>query len=175
MIPSGRHQSTARHPENILVHGHLQVILFHRTSRHVIEGKAERQLQEELGLANPDAILCGNGYALDQPKGFSLIPLGAMHRLICAGIEVVLGTGDTEQEDAMRFFDEHYGNRMAARNDFDIALSPHVCRCGYVLMPSEFEPCGLPQMIYALWHASCCSRDGTVTVKTVQPVYGRSI
>ena len=52
---------------------------------------------------------------LTNQKGLGLIRY-AMDRLICAGIEVaVLGTGDAEQEDAMRFFDEHYGNRMAAR------------------------------------------------------------
>ena len=52
---------------------------------------------------------------LTNQKGLGLIRY-AMDRLICAGIEVaVLGTGDAEQEDAMRFFDGHYGNRMAAR------------------------------------------------------------
>ena len=60
----------------------------------------------------------------------------------------VLGTGDADQEEAFSYFSNKYGNQMCARIAFDNALSHRMYAGGdLLLMPSEFEPCGLSQMI----------------------------
>ncbi len=115
------------------------------------EGKAEckRALQEELGLeVNPDIPLVVMVTRLTDQKGMGLVTY-AMDRLMSAGMEVaILGTGDQKYEDALRYFNDRYGNHMAARLQFDVALSHRMyAGADMFLMPSEFEPCGLSQMI----------------------------
>ena len=114
-------------------------------------GKAEckRALQEELGLAQdptrPLVVFVGR---LTDQKGLGLVRY-AMDGLMRRGVQVtVLGTGDQDHEDAFRYFDARYGNQMCARIAFDSALSHRMYAGGDILlMPSEFEPCGLSQMI----------------------------
>ncbi len=116
-----------------------------------LEKKAEnkRALQEELGLAQdpsrPLVVMIGR---LTNQKGLGLVRY-AMGQLMERGVQVaVLGTGDTDQEDAFRYFDSIYGDKMCARIAFDNALSHRMYAGGdLLLMPSEFEPCGLSQMI----------------------------
>lgn len=116
-----------------------------------LAGKAEnkRQLQRELGLAEgptrPLVVMIGR---LTNQKGLGLVRY-AMGRLMERGVQVaVLGTGDKDQEDAFKYFDWTYGDQMCARIAFDNALSHRMYAGGDILlMPSEFEPCGLSQMI----------------------------
>ena len=116
-----------------------------------LSGKAEckRALQEELGLAQdptrPLAVMIGR---LTNQKGLGLVRY-AMDELMARGVQVaILGTGDADQEEAFRFFDSQYGDQMCARIAFDNALSHRMYAGGDILlMPSEFEPCGLSQMI----------------------------
>ena len=111
------------------------------------QDKAE--LQRELGLAEdptrPLVVMIGR---LTNQKGLGLVRY-AMNRLMDRGVQVaILGTGDKDQEDAFKYFDWTYGDRMAARIAFDNALSHRMYAGGDILlMPSEFEPCGLSQMI----------------------------
>ena len=72
-----------------------------------------------------------------------------MNHLMERGAQVaILGTGDKDQEDAFKYFDWTYGDQMVARIAFDNALSHRMYAGGDILlMPSEFEPCGLSQMI----------------------------
>lgn len=114
-------------------------------------GKAEckRALQEELGLAQdptrPLIVMIGR---LTNQKGLGLVRY-AMDDLMRRGVQVaILGTGDADQEEALRYFDSQYGDQMATRIAFDNALSHRMYAGGDILlMPSEFEPCGLSQMI----------------------------
>ena len=114
-------------------------------------GKAEckRALQAELGLAQdptrPLVVLIGR---LTDQKGLGLVRY-AMDGLMRRGVQVaILGTGDKDHEDAFRYFDAQYGDKMCARIAFDNALSHRMYAGGDILlMPSEFEPCGLSQMI----------------------------
>ena len=114
-------------------------------------GKAEckRALQAELGLAQdptrPLVVFIGR---LTDQKGVGLIRY-AMDGLMRRGVQVaILGTGDKDHEDALRYFDAKYGDKMCARIAFDNALSHRMYAGGDILlMPSEFEPCGLSQMI----------------------------
>lgn len=114
-------------------------------------GKAEckRALQEELGLAQdpmrPLIVMIGR---LTNQKGLGLVRY-AMDEIMARGVQVaILGTGDADQEEAFRYFDSAYGDQMVARIAFDNALSHRMYAGGDILlMPSEFEPCGLSQMI----------------------------
>jgi starch synthase len=60
----------------------------------------------------------------------------------------VLGTGDYLYEHAIADFAYHNQSRFAARIAFDEKLSRrYYAGADVFLMPSEFEPCGLAQMI----------------------------
>ncbi|HIZ46687.1 MAG TPA: glycogen synthase GlgA [Candidatus Olsenella pullistercoris] len=116
-----------------------------------LAGKAEckRALQEELGLAqDPTRPLVVSIGRLTDQKGLGLVRY-AMEHLMQRGVQVaILGTGDKDHEDAFRYFDAKYGDQMCARIAFDNALSHRMYAGGdLLLMPSEFEPCGLSQMI----------------------------
>ena len=51
-------------------------------------------------------------------------------------------------EDGLRYFQDKYPGTMAARIEFDPALSQRMyAAADMFLMPSKFEPCGLSQII----------------------------
>ena len=114
-------------------------------------GKAvcKARLQEELGLeVRDDRPLMVMVTRLTRQKGMDLVTY-ALDRILYGGVQVaVLGTGDTEYENALRYFEGKYPGTMAARIQFDPALSQRMyAGADLFLMPSLFEPCGLSQMI----------------------------
>lgn len=114
-------------------------------------GKAvcKARLQEELGLeVRDDRPLMVMVTRLTRQKGMDLVTY-ALDRILSGGVQVaVLGTGDTEYENALRYFEGKYPGTMAARIQFDLALSQRMyAGADLFLMPSLFEPCGLSQMI----------------------------
>lgn len=107
------------------------------------------RLQEELGLeVRDDRPLMVMVTRLTRQKGMDLVTY-ALDRILSGGVQVaVLGTGDTEYENALRYFEGKYPGTMAARIQFDPALSQRMyAGADLFLMPSLFEPCGLSQMI----------------------------
>ena len=114
-------------------------------------GKAvcKARLQEELGLeVRDDRPLMVMVTRLTRQKGMDLVTY-ALDRILSSGVQVaVLGTGDTDYENALRYFEGKYPGTMAARIQFDPALSQRMyAGADLFLMPSLFEPCGLSQMI----------------------------
>ena len=114
-------------------------------------GKAvcKARLQEELGLTvRDDQPLMTMVTRLTRQKGMDLVTY-ALDRILSGGVQVaVLGTGDPEYENALRYFASKYPGQMAARIQFDPALSQRMyAGSDLFLMPSLFEPCGLSQMI----------------------------
>ena len=116
-----------------------------------LEKKTENKLalQRELGLReDPDVPLFAMVSRLTQQKGANLIA-----ELLPAFRErnmqvVVLGTGDMQFESAIGEFAYYNGDNFAARITFNEPLSRRFYASADVfLMPSEFEPCGLAQMI----------------------------
>jgi starch synthase len=93
---------------------------------------------------------------VDQ-KGFELIAALADEFPQLEATFVVLGTGESRYQDLWTPLAGKYPNRISARIGFDERLA-HLIEAGadIVLMPSQFEPCGLNQM-YSL-------RYGTVPV-----------
>ncbi len=114
-------------------------------------GKAvcKAKLQEELGLeVRDDRPLMVMVTRLTRQKGMDLV-MYALDRILAGGVQVaVLGTGDRDYEDGLRYFQDKYPGTMAARIEFDSALSQRMyAAADMFLMPSKFEPCGLSQII----------------------------
>ena len=124
------------------------------TANYTVEdrsGKAvcKAKLQEELGLeVRDDRPLMVMVTRLTRQKGMDLV-MYALDRILSGGVQVaVLGTGDRDYEDGLRYFQDKYPDTMAARIEFDPALSQRMyAAADMFLMPSKFEPCGLSQII----------------------------
>jgi len=107
------------------------------------------ELQKELNLeVNPDKFMIGIVSRLTDQKGFDLIAY-VMERLCAGGCQiVVLGTGDENYENMFRYFAGKYPDRVSANIFFSNELSHKIYAASDAfLMPSNFEPCGLSQII----------------------------
>lgn len=136
-------------------------------------GKAvcKAKLQEELGLeVRDDRPLMVMVTRLTRQKGMDLV-MYALDRILSGGAQVaVLGTGDRDYEDGLRYFQDKYPGTMAARIEFDPALSQRMyAAADMFLMPSKFEPCGLSQIIAMRYGTLPIVRETGGLKDTVQP------
>lgn len=136
-------------------------------------GKAvcKAKLQEELGLEiRDDRPLMVMVTRLTRQKGMDLV-MYALDRILAGGVQVaVLGTGDRDYEDGLRYFQDKYPGTMAARIEFDPALSQRMyAAADMFLMPSKFEPCGLSQIIAMRYGTLPIVRETGGLKDTVQP------
>lgn len=136
-------------------------------------GKAvcKAKLQEELGLeVRDDRPLMVMVTRLTRQKGLGLV-MYALDRILAGGVQVaVLGTGDRDYEDGLRYFQDKYPGTMAARIEFDPALSQRMyAAADMFLMPSKFEPCGLSQIIAMRYGTLPIVRETGGLKDTVQP------
>ena len=125
-----------------------------------LTGKAvcKAALQKHFGLAVDPAIpLFGSVTRLADQKGIDVI-LGALEEMLAAPIQfVLLGSGSTHYENAMKALAHRYPGKVGLMIGYDNALSHQVeAGCDFFLMPSRFEPCGLNQL-YSL-------RYGTIPI-----------
>ncbi len=138
-----------------------------------MSGKAacKAAIQEELGLeVRDDRPLMVMVTRLTRQKGMDLVTY-SLERILAGGVQVaVLGTGDRDYEDALRWFENMYPGQMAARIQFDPALSQRMyAGADLFLMPSLFEPCGLSQMIAMRYGTLPVVRETGGLRDTVQP------
>ena len=136
-------------------------------------GKAvcKAKLQEELGLeVRDDRPLMVMVTRLTRQKGMDLV-MYALDRILAGGVQVaVLGTGDRDYEDGLRYFQHKYPGTMAARIEFDPALSQRMyAAADMFLMPSKFEPCGLSQIIAMRYGTLPIVRETGGLKDTVRP------
>lgn len=136
-------------------------------------GKAvcKAKLQEELGLeVRDDRPFMVMVTRLTRQKGMDLV-MYALDRILSGGVQVaVLGTGDRDYEDGLRYFQDKYPGTMAARIEFDPALSQRMyAAADMFLMPSKFEPCGLSQIIAMRYGTLPIVRETGGLKDTVQP------
>ena len=136
-------------------------------------GKAvcKAKLQEELGLeVRDDRPLMVMVTRLTRQKGLDLV-MYALDRILAGGVQVaVLGTGDRDYGDGLRYFQDKYPGTMAARIEFDPALSQRMyAAADMFLMPSKFEPCGLSQIIAMRYGTLPIVRETGGLKDTVQP------
>ena len=136
-------------------------------------GKLEckHALQEELGLeVRDDRPLMVMVTRLTQQKGMDLVTY-SLDRILSGGVQVaVLGTGDTEYENTLRYFEDKYRGTMCACIKFDSDLSRRMyAGSDLFLMPSLFEPCGLSQMIAMRYGSLPIVRETGGLKDTVEP------
>ncbi len=116
-----------------------------------LSGKAacKRALQEELGLEiNPDVPIIGMVGRLSNQKGLDLVDY-IISDLMSEDVQlVVLGMGESRYVNLFSWAESEYQGRVAARFTMDSGLAHRIyAGCDMFLMPSQFEPCGLSQMI----------------------------
>lgn len=120
-------------------------------SRENLRGKAEqkRALQEECGLRqDPEPMLIGMVARLCSQKGLDLIEC-VLDDIMRQNVQMVfLGKGDAYYEYFLMTAEKKYPGRIAVCIDQNEALAHKVyAGSDMFLMPSQFEPCGLSQLI----------------------------
>jgi len=120
--------------------------------------RVKRALVKEAGLKfSQKTPVIGAVSRLVGQKGFQLL-IPVFERLLAAGAQlVILGSGETDLENALAFLGERHRESARVWIGFDNALAHRIYGgADMLLMPSIYEPCGLNQM-YAL-------RYGTVPI-----------
>lgn len=127
-------------------------LIYSRYSKKgVKEGKLTNklQLQQELGLpVDGEVMMIGVISRLVDQKGLHLIDR-VMERLANCRVQlVVLGTGERRYEDMFRYYQGKHPDKISANIRFNNQLAHKIyAACDLFLMPSDFEPCGLSQII----------------------------
>ncbi len=136
-----------------------------------IKVKNKTALQEELGLTvDPNAMLIGIVSRLTDQKGFDLIAY-VMDELCQDAVQfVILGTGEERYENMFRHFEWKYGGRVSAQIFYNEALAHKIYAASDAfLMPSQFEPCGLSQLISLRYGSLPIVRETGGLKDTVEP------
>ena len=138
-----------------------------------LAGKAEnkRLLQRECGLdERPDVPVIGMIARLTPQKGLDLIErvLGDMMQ---TDVQLVfLGKGDKRFVDLLNWANWRYQRRLHARIALDEGLAHRIyAGADMFLMPSQFEPCGLSQMIALRYGAIPIVRETGGLRDTIRP------
>jgi starch synthase len=106
-------------------------------------------LQTDLGLkVDPKIPILSIISRLTTQKGLDLVDR-VMPELMQENLQlVVLGVGDKQYEDTFKYYAQQYPEKVSANIYFDEPMSLKLYGCSdMVLVPSQFEPCGLSQMI----------------------------
>lgn len=128
-------------------------------------------LQERLGLANkPDVPMIALVTRLVQQKGLDLIQ-HVLGEILALDIQlVVLGTGEHAYEQMFRDAARKHPGKVAAQILFDEALAHQIyASSDMFLMPSQFEPCGIGQLIALRYRSVPIVRETGGLKDTVQP------
>ncbi len=116
-----------------------------------LSGKAlcKKALQESMGLdVNPDVPIIGMVGRLSNQKGLDLVDYVIADIMRLNVQLVVLGMGEGRYFNLFSWAEGEYSGRVAARFTMDHALAHQIyAGVDLFLMPSQFEPCGLSQMI----------------------------
>lgn len=140
---------------------------------NVLEKKKEnkRRLQEELGLEQDDhKFVIGLISRLTNQKGLdlvnSIIPqIMDEHTQI-----VVLGTGDAMYEDSFRYYENAYKGNVCSNIMYDETRAHRIyAGADAFLVPSQFEPCGLTQLIAMHYGTVPIVRETGGLKDTVEP------
>ncbi|PLT35595.1 glycogen synthase GlgA [Bacillus sp. V5-8f] len=111
--------------------------------------KNKQKLQEHLNLPERKHIpVLSLVTRLVEQKGIDLI-LHVIHEIMNQGVQlVVLGTGDCNYEQAFRDLAAQYPDNIRFANYFNESLARKIYAGSDIfLMPSQFEPCGIGQLL----------------------------
>lgn len=106
-------------------------------------------LQKEFGLPQSEEIpLISMVTRLTKQKGLDLMKRVLHEMLDWDVLFIILGSGDREFEDFFRSMEHAYPQKCKAYIGFDEPLAHRIyAGSDMFLMPSQFEPCGLGQLI----------------------------
>ena len=143
----------------------------HFDAKH-LEGKqkCKRALQKECGLEERDVPLIGFIARLSTQKGLDLIER-VLGDILRSDVQIVfLGKGDQRYVDLLNWANWRYPKRVHARIELDEGLAHRVyAGADMFLMPSQFEPCGLSQMIALRYGAVPIVRETGGLKDTIVP------
>ena len=140
---------------------------------NVLAGKRENklQLQKELGLEQDESkFIIGLISRLTNQKGLDLV--NAIIPQIMDGNTqlVILGTGDAVYEDSFRYYENAYKGSICSNIMYDEARSHKIyAGADAFLVPSQFEPCGLTQLIAMHYGTVPIVRETGGLKDTVEP------
>ena len=140
---------------------------------NVLENKRKNKqaLQEQLGLTVDDHMfVIGLVSRLTDQKGLDLVN-SILPGLMDGHTQfVVLGTGDAQYEDAFRYYEDTYRGSVCSNIMYDEGRAHMIyAGCDVVLVPSQFEPCGLTQLIAMHYGTIPIVRETGGLKDTVQP------
>ncbi len=140
---------------------------------NVLEKKKEnkRKLQEELGLVQDDhKIVIGLISRLTDQKGLDLVNAIIPQIMDEHTQLVVLGTGEPVYEDSFRYYENAYKGNVCSNIMYDEARSHKIyAGADAFLVPSQFEPCGLTQLIAMHYGTVPIVRETGGLKDTVEP------
>lgn len=121
------------------------------SAKNIGQGKSQNkaQLQKKLNLpAGSHVPIFSFVGRLAHQKGLDLI-LEALERLLAMDLQIIVqGLGGKEYKEALKTFAEQNPWKMAVCFEFDEPTAHQIyAGSDFFLMPSQFEPCGLSQMI----------------------------
>ncbi len=134
--------------------------------------KNKRALQEQMGLcADASCMMIGMVSRMTEQKGFSLVNAAMEEMLRTMNVQfVVLGTGEDRFQDSFRYFDWKYPDRVSATIGYSEEMAHKIYGSADVfLMPSQFEPCGLSQLISMRYGTIPIVRETGGLKDTVEP------
>ena len=128
-------------------------------------------LQKELGLEeNEGKFVIGLISRLTNQKGLDLVNACIPQIMDPFTQVVILGTGDPEYENSFRYYENEYKGQLAACIQYDEARSHRIyAGCDALLVPSQFEPCGLTQLIAMHYGTVPIVRETGGLKDTVEP------
>jgi starch synthase len=140
---------------------------------HDHSGKQEnkRRLQEEFGLPVQDDIpVISMVTRLVDQKGMDLV-LHVFHEIMKQNVQfVVLGTGDYKYENAFHELAAQYPGQVIIKTLFDDTLARKIyAGSDLFLMPSQFEPCGIGQLLAFRYGTLPIVRETGGLMDTVKP------
>ena len=119
--------------------------------RNITQKRKNKEfLQKELGLnVDENTMLLGMVSRMTEQKGFDLVNYVMEEMLNTMDVQVaVLGTGEERFQNSFRYFQDKYPGKLSATIGYSEVLAHEIyAGADAFLMPSQFEPCGLSQLI----------------------------
>lgn len=138
------------------------------------EGKKNNKtaLLKQVGLKeDSDTFLIGIVSRMTEQKGLALVEYMMDELLINKQIKfVILGTGEERYENMFRHFEWKYPDKISANITYSEKMAHRIyASCDAFLMPSQFEPCGLSQLISLRYGTVPIVRETGGLKDTVEP------
>jgi len=137
------------------------------TNKRACKKALREEFSLDINLTTPVIAMVSR---LTRQKGFDLVQYVLEELLLGDVAFVILGSGDQQYEDFFNYIATKYPARSGVYIGYDEALAHRIyAGADFLLMPSEFEPCGLSQMISQRYGTLPIVRETGGLVDTVAP------